>query len=156
MFNHFTDVQPMADLFKGLVDRTPGKRGPALKAISAFERYDWQPIAMEQALVVIRPDGFGIGSEGLTFTGKQKALLPTVRYVLESYVDILDGADGLFGTNEAAIYLGMKPETVKYHIKEGNLQGTLVGHSLVVTRRRLWEFEKEQIRRPRRVKETAQ
>lgn len=49
----------------------------------------------------------------------------------------------LYGTREAAEYLGLSVPTVKYHVKQGNLKKVLVGHSLVFTKVELDRFRKE-------------
>ena len=57
----------------------------------------------------------------------------------------------LYGTKEAAEYLGLSVPTIKYHVKQGNLTGQKVGHSLVFTRAELDRFKREK-RPPHRPK----
>jgi hypothetical protein len=48
----------------------------------------------------------------------------------------------LYSLKEAAVYLGLKPETLKYHVyQSGYLKGQLVGKSLVFTEEELDEFK---------------
>lgn len=48
----------------------------------------------------------------------------------------------LFSLKEAAAYLGLKPETVKYHVyQSGYLKGQLVGKTLVFTQEELDHFK---------------
>lgn len=56
----------------------------------------------------------------------------------------------LFSLKEAAEYLGLKPETVRYHVyHSGYLKGQKVGHSLVFTQDELDRF-KQSVPRPGR------
>lgn len=47
----------------------------------------------------------------------------------------------LFSTREAAEYLDMPMNNLKYHIKVGNLKGQLVARSMVFTQEALDEFK---------------
>ena len=56
----------------------------------------------------------------------------------------------LYSLKEAAAYLGLKPETVRYHVYySGYLKGQKVGHSLVFTQEELDRF-KQTVPRPGR------
>ena len=46
----------------------------------------------------------------------------------------------LYGIHEAAEYLGMTVDGLKYHLKRGNIAGQRIGHSLVFTERDLKAF----------------
>ena len=50
-------------------------------------------------------------------------------------------ADNLYSTKAAAKYIGLSVAGVKYHIREGNLKGQLVGNSLVFTQDELDNFK---------------
>ena len=142
MFDPFTNTQPVADLFKAFIDKTPGtERRLALQAVSRFETCAWHPRVMKQAVAEITPDVISITNGELTVTGEKG--LAAARHVLETYADLITGATALFSTDEAAEYLGIKPVTLRYHIYEaGNIEGARVGNSFVFTRRQLWEFER--------------
>jgi hypothetical protein len=61
----------------------------------------------------------------------------------------------LYSLKEAAEYLGLKPETVKYHVyQSGYLKGQLIGKSLVFTQEELDEF-KQRVPAPGRKKSKA-
>ncbi len=157
MFDHITDRQQVADMFKKLVLSAPGNRQGAKDAVTQLERADWHPAVMSQALLAIAPFGFEWKGEELTFSGEGRLILPAVRCVLETYGDILAGAPALFGTGQAAEYLGLRLPSVKDHIyKIGDLEGTLVGNSLTFTRRQLFQFETRRRPRGRRMKSDFQ
>lgn len=52
----------------------------------------------------------------------------------------------LYGTKDAAEYLGMSLPNVKYHVRVGNLCPVKIGKTLVFTRAQLDAFQKN--RRP--------
>lgn len=49
----------------------------------------------------------------------------------------------LYGTNEAAKYVGLTVPAFKYHIYNDNVEGQMIGNSLVFTQDELDRFKKE-------------
>lgn len=47
----------------------------------------------------------------------------------------------LYSTAQAAAYLGLKVDALKYHLKQGHLAPQKVGHSLVYTPEELDRFQ---------------
>jgi len=47
----------------------------------------------------------------------------------------------LYSTKEAALYLGISVDALKYHIYQGNITPQKVGHSLVFTQDELEHFK---------------
>lgn len=61
----------------------------------------------------------------------------------------MDKIAKLYSTQQAAAYLSLRPETIKYHVDRGNLKSVKVGHSLVFSRIDLDRFKRHR-RRPGR------
>lgn len=151
MFTQFTDGQPVADDLKRLVNDAktqPQIRKVALHSISRFEKLVWQPRAFEDAIAAT---GFSFDGQGFSFDRSASSddldAASAVIQLVDNYVAVLAGELGLttsaqvYSVDEAADYLGMSVQGVKYHVYQSKLlRGEVKGKSLVFTKAQLDAF----------------
>jgi hypothetical protein len=155
MFQQFTNQQFLADRLKCLIDAERPKTSEAraakrraLEAISRFERCPWHPLALELALDQVAAGEFSFDTTGEpTYQGEQIA--EAVIRVVDRYAEIMGCGetvqrDQLYGSKEAAAYLDISLDTLKYHaIRKKNLKPfKKLGHDLAFTREQLDEFKR--------------
>lgn len=148
MFERYTDLQTVADMFKGLVyrlDIKPARRKAMLESVSRFERQTWRGWLMDELLPEVEPAQLFVDEEGkLHVDGKGEIAPPAVvHYLLEKYIEKVAGEMVLMQSTEAAAYLGMTPSGLKYHLYRADnwRPSRKVGRNYVYTLDDLFEFD---------------
>lgn len=123
MFYDFTDVQPVADHFKQLVMSQPpsNDRRRALAAINRFERCQWHPTPMHDAMNKVAPGQlYWTDSDALGYQDAPDnpiTLEAAVMGILAAYMKQMPPEPRpLLSTDEAAAYLGISSSTVRNYI----------------------------------------
>lgn len=132
MFN-ITRTQPIANALVKLLRRftaTPElrrKHKAVSDTIQQFERAGWQPVAFDMALDEI--GGFVFSYDGkLIIDHEPKDQTPAaIQSLLEHYLKLIDFKDpavdttipDMFSLEEAAAYLGITVDGMKYHLYRG-------------------------------------
>jgi hypothetical protein len=150
MFDQFNNTQNLADLMKAFIfDHTKGAdERKALRALQEFEGLMWHKVAFEHALTFIEPARFEIDAAGnFTFTPGEPHTKPieALIYVMYKFKELSTGRPTLFGTEEAAAYLGITLRTLKwylYEVEDSPLKPSLPGKKLIFTVQDLYDFER--------------
>ena len=153
MYEGIDNVQSFADKVKSVIldmERLPkGRRMDGLRAVSDLERCGWHPAMMTDAVREV----VGETDDGWAFLdGDAATVLENVEKVIRRYLSIFgcEGGDILaqvYDTQEAADYLGITKDTMKYHVSRmGHLQGVMKGRTMLFTRTQLDAFKKEYMR----------
>jgi hypothetical protein len=153
MYEGIIQVQQFADKVKGaildMVDVPKNRRIECLHIISDFERCGWHPAMMTDAV----RDIVGDTDDGWAFLeGEAATVLDSIEQVIRRYMTIYgcDGADaidGIYDMAEAAAYLGISLDGMKYHYnREKHIKGFKKGRVTLFTRAQLDAFKQKHIR----------
>lgn len=148
MFDQFNSTQTVADQLKRLIAPHkadhPEQAAQAETAVQFFERLPWNPFAFNDASV-----GFLIANEDGRLQPRHGLigahLLEVIVSVLLAYQEFVAPAANTYTTEEAAAYLGMKPDLVNYHIHTSRrLSGEIKGHTRIFTQMELDAFKRQE------------
>lgn len=153
MYEGIYDVQTFADKVKGdildMVDVPKNRRLDGLRAISNLERCGWHPAMMTDAV----RDIMGDTDDGWVFLqGDNKTVLENIEKIIARYMGIFgcsgdDVLDDVYDMFEAAAYLGITVDGMKYHYnREKSIKGVKKRGGILFTRQQLDAFKKEHIR----------
>lgn len=149
--------QNWADTFKGWAERAgppSAARKRTLDLIGRFESRGWNPFAFERAVAETAPGSIRMEERRPIFDGED--VLHTLQGILIRYNQLIDSHQ-IFSTHEAADYLGIAVITMKKYIHDSHeIEGTMVGNSLVFSRQQLDEFyakPRRPVGRPRKATE---
>jgi hypothetical protein len=147
MFIPLTNSQNLADRIKGFVLNahvsTSALQRVVLRTIAEFEKAQWIPLAMEDALkrypeLTIKPD------TGLTFEGSDDDALAAIDGVLREYFALIDPTAQEFTADQAAEYLEISREQFNtYASRQKRISGRKVGTSVLYSQAELDRFKAE-------------
>ena len=146
MFDEFTDTQAFADAVKQMVlnaKSSSEQRADALKAISQFEKFGWQPETMQYTLDELDISGFHMNGDQLTYDQPDMAAL-VIDVLLNRYMKKMQGLDSqVYTAKEAAVYLGVSMAQLEdYVFNQQLIKPIRRGDALVFGRELLEAYKK--------------
>lgn len=134
----FDNSQAAADVLKGMV----GRNKEALAMVKALEKCGWNSRAFADALAQV---GARYDENGFSFSVD---VAHAVEKLIETYLGLMGGESpdplaDVFGTQEAADYLGLSYNSLKQYASRDNLlRGKIVGKTMIFHRSQLDAFKK--------------
>jgi len=150
MFADLTNQQGLADQMKRMIradnHAERADKQQALDRLAEFESVQWQPQVFAAAIVAAEPGRFEYADGTLTYRGAPaaKSAAGAVSRVIGVYLAVLSIAipPRKYNVEEAAAYLGLEPETVRYHVYTSKyLKGELKSRRLSFTQTELDSFK---------------